>query len=162
MENFKLFPGEGKVVISLNPKTYSLEVVYSAAYVFLDRAYFFLDGNPKKEIKVFLKAKNEKISKKDLERLARDFGNELVNYSVYIAQAARNQSVREAIIQRALATNLDEDYCPECEEDSMLREKADEIKMTKQEEDDLYLKDPEGISEPWTPKKAKGLKKPKV
>jgi len=161
MKNIELVPKEGKAIISVNPKTYALEVVYSAAYVFLDKAYFFLDGDPESDIKVVMKAKNEKIKKKELEKLARDFGNELINYSVYIAQAARNQGVREAIIQRALATNIgSEEFCSECAEDTELKESAEQIKMP-EEDESLYLKDPDGISDPWTEEKAKNIKKPK-
>ncbi len=160
MKNVELLPKEGKAIISVNPKVYSLEVVYSAAYVFLDKAYFFLDGDPESDIKIVMKAKNEKINQKELEKMARDFGNELINYSVYIAQAARNQGVREAIIKRALATNLGEEYAPEEIEETELKEAAEKIKMP-EEDEDLYIKDPNGISQPWTPEKAKNLKKPK-
>ncbi|MCX6802536.1 MAG: His-Xaa-Ser system protein HxsD [Candidatus Diapherotrites archaeon] len=160
MKNIELFPREGKAIISVNPKVYSLEVVYSAAYVFLDKAYFFLDGDPEKGLMVAMQAKDEKISKKALETLAKDFGNELVNYSVYIAQAARNQAVREAIIKRALATNIEDEYCPECSMEKEIAGAAKKIKMP-EEDENLYIKDPEGISAPWVPEKAKGLKKPK-
>jgi hypothetical protein len=43
-------------VLKINPKIYNLRVIYSCAYVFLDRAYIFLEGDPKKEILVRIKA----------------------------------------------------------------------------------------------------------
>jgi len=100
------------LIVSINPKIYPLEVIYSAAYVFLDRAYLLIDGNPEEEIFVQMKPKNRK---EDLEKLGNEFNNELVNYSVYVVQAVRNQPLRKAIIERALLTNTTEiEYCPEC------------------------------------------------
>jgi len=97
------------LIVSINPKIYPLEVIYSAAYVFLDRAYLTIDGNPEEEIFVQMKPKG----KENLEKLGLEFNNELVNYSVYVVQATRNQPLRKAIIERALLTNTEE-YCPEC------------------------------------------------
>jgi len=158
MKNIELFPKEAKAIVSINPKVFPLEVVYAACYVLLDKAYFILDGNPEKEIKVIIRAKNPKIKKGELEKIALQLHDELINYATYAVQAARNQAVREAIIKRALATNLaEEEYCAECEEET-LKEKAKEIEMP--DEEDLFIEDPEGIAKPWTPEKAKGLKKP--
>jgi His-Xaa-Ser system protein HxsD len=159
MKNVELFPKEAKAIVNINPKVFPLEVVYAACYVLLDKAYFILDGDPEKEIKVIIRAKDSGIKKNELEKIALQLHDELINYATYAVQAARNQGVREAIIKRALATNLGgEDYCPECEEEETLKEKAKEIEMP--EDDDLFIKDPEGIAQPWTPEKAKGLKKP--
>jgi len=187
LKNIELFPKEAKAIVSINPKVYPLEVIYAATYVLLDRAYFIIDGNPEKDIKVIIRAKDEKIRGKGLEKIALQLHDELVNYANYVVQAARNQGVREAIIKRALATNVKgeasipstEEYCPECEGE-LLEEKAGEIKMPKEApgeragktsmpragsgeklgNKDLFIKDPEGIAAPWTPEKAKGLKKP--
>lgn len=100
------------LIVSINPKIYPLEVIYSAAYVFLDRAYLLIDGNPEEEVFVQMKPKNRK---EDLEKLGNEFNNELVNYSVYVVQAVRNQPLRKAIIERALLTNTTEiEHCPKC------------------------------------------------
>ena len=53
--------------MKINPNLYSLEVIYSAAYAFLNKAYILLDGNPEKEILVKLKSK----SNEDPEKLGR-------------------------------------------------------------------------------------------
>jgi len=37
------------VIVSINPKLYDLETVYSAAYVFLDKAYILLDVTQKRD-----------------------------------------------------------------------------------------------------------------
>jgi len=144
-ENIKLDKDKGQAIVFINPNIYSLEVVYSAAYVFLDKAYFILDGDPKEKIQVIIKPKNKDI---DLEKLVLDFNNELINYSVYVIQAARKQPIREAIIKRALATNIGSEL-------SFIEEIEEEPAS---EED--WIDDPEGIAKPWTPEKAKGLKPP--
>ncbi|MEM4662746.1 MAG: hypothetical protein QXM75_01865 [Candidatus Diapherotrites archaeon] len=160
--NIELFPDKNEAIVNINPKVFPLEVVYAACYVLMDKAYFILDGDPQKEIKVFIKPKDDKLSKKQLESLALKLHDELINYATYAVQAARNQPLREAIIKRALATNLAEiEYCEECasEEKTKLDKEAEKIKMP---DEDLFIDDPEGIAKPWTPDKAKGLKKPKI
>lgn len=104
MENMKNIETNGKeATIKVNSKFFPLETVYSAAYVLIDKAYFTFDGNPDKEIKVYLSAKEGE----DPEKIAKEFQNELVNHSVYTRQAEKNKEVREAIIKRALGTNLE-------------------------------------------------------
>lgn len=135
MEKFEIDKESNSVVISVNPKIFPLEVIYSAAYVFLDKAYVMMDGNPQENIAVQLKAKN---SGEDLQSLALEFNNELVSYSVYVVQAARTSEIRKAIVQRALATIEESD-----------------IKL---EEEFEPIEDPLGIAKPWTEESAKGLK----
>lgn len=166
MKNIELVEGENKAIVSVNPKVFPLEVVFCAAYVFVDRAYLIVDGDPEKELKVIIKGRDGE----DVEKISSEFFNQLLNYSVYILQAARNQGVREAIIRRALATNLGEDSYPG---EKILKKKANEIKVKRPEkekskklkisekEKELLLKDKKEIAEPWSEKKAKGLKKPK-
>ena len=43
--------------VVLDAKIYPKDVVYSAAYVFIDRAYVILEGDPEKHITVGLKPK---------------------------------------------------------------------------------------------------------
>ena len=135
MEKFEIDKESNSVVISVNPKIFPLEVIYSAAYVFLDKAYVMMDGNPQENIAVQLKAKN---SGEDLQSLALEFNNELVSYSVYVVKAARTSEIRKAIVQRALATIEESD-----------------IKL---EEEFEPIEDPLGIAKPWTEESAKGLK----
>ena len=88
-------------VLSINPKLYPLETIYSAAYVFLDRAYIQLDGDPEKEVLVKLKLKEYG----DIEKLQGDFLNELINYADYKNRAEQTKKIREMLLQRAIITN---------------------------------------------------------
>jgi len=133
-KTIRIAPGGKEATVLVNTKLYPPEVIYSAAYVFLDKAHFLFEGEPKKQIIVTIKPKEKGL---DLKRLCLDFSNELINYSVYVIQAAKKQPIREAIIRRALATNT----------------LADE---TEEPEESDWLDDPEGIAKPWTPDRAKG------
>ena len=137
MKNFDIDANLKAVTITVNPKIYPLEVVYSAAYTFLDRSYVIIDGDPNEEIFVQLKAKKDD---ENLELLAQNFNNELVSYAVYVVQAARTSAVRQAIVERALKT----------------------VGIVEEEigEDFDYVEDPLGIAKPWTPESAEGLELP--
>lgn len=127
------------VILSINPKLYPLETVYSAAYVFLDRAYILLDGDPKKEIIVKLRSKTGE----DLEKLEGEFFNELINYSDYQKRAEQTKKIREVLLQRALLTN-DPSIV---QADKEFDEGAEDL-----EDDEDFLDDPEGIAVPWEEK----------
>ena len=100
--NMELHEDENYVLIRLNPDIYALDVAYSAAYIMLDRAFIVLDGDPKKEILVTLKPKDQT---KQIDELGREFNNELINYAVYKIQSEKNKVVKESIVQRALNSN---------------------------------------------------------
>lgn len=132
MSNMEINKKEGYALISINPKIYPLDVVYSAAYVLLDKAYIVIDGDPQEEIIVEIRAKEKKDS---LEEIGHELNNELINYAVYKTQSEKNKEIRQAIIQRALLTN----------------------KFESSESVD-YIDDPEGIAIPWEEKYGKKSK----
>jgi len=141
-ELISLDKSDNSVLLSVNPKIYSLDVIYSAAYVFLDKAYILLDGDPEKEVVVRLRLKEEisENSEKELKKLGNEFFNELLNYSFYKKQAEKNSKIRETLLQTALiGSSLQE---PQIE--------------TSQDEE--FIEDPEGIAIPWEEKYGK-LKK---
>jgi His-Xaa-Ser system protein HxsD len=132
MDKIEIIDGSAKV--SVNPKIHNLDVVYSAAYVFLDKAYILLDGDPEKEIIVTLKPKEGN----DAEKLGLEFSNELLNYSHYKSKTKDLGAIRQAILQRAL----------------LIYETPKEIKPeeTDKDLDGDFLDDPEGIAVPWEEK----------
>ena len=99
MENFEI--KDGSVILSVNPKIYPLDVIFSAAYIFTDKNYIILDGNPEEEILVEIKPKEKS---NEMEKIAMEFNNELVNYGSYAVQSARNTHLRHIILQRVLQT----------------------------------------------------------
>jgi His-Xaa-Ser system protein HxsD len=128
--NLELHKDENYLVVSLNPRIYSLDVIYSAAYIFMDKAYLIISGDPEKEIIVEMRPKDENI---ELEKLGYEFNNEIINYSVYKTQTEKNKDIRNAIVQRALLTN-------------------DIPDKDMQDNDESYIDDPEGIAVPWEEK----------
>ena len=75
------------LLLSINPKIYPLDVVYSAAYTLLDQAYIVLDGDPEDEIIAEIRPKRNM----ELKKLGNDFNNELINYAVYKKQSEKNR-----------------------------------------------------------------------
>ncbi len=143
-----------RVMARVNPKVYPLSVVYPAAYSFIDRAFVLLDGDPEDEVVVTMIPKNDR---EDLETLAREFYNEMLNYGVYLIQSTKNQVVRDLILQRVLATNSRE-YPAPIEQDfsqttpsSFFEEVAKSVEQEASRMAD-YLDDPEGIARPWSEK----------
>jgi His-Xaa-Ser system protein HxsD len=131
---------DNQIVFSLNTKNYSQEAIYNTAYVFSDRVYIYLDGDPEKEIKVFLKGK-ENLNKSQLEALQGEFLNELLNYLLRIEVAQSNQKIREYIVASALVA-------------SMPSELLNQSAQTETESSD-WKEDPLGIAVPWEEKNKK-------
>lgn len=102
-DTFEINEKEHSILIALNPRIYQLSVVMAASYVFLDKAYVLIDGEPEEELIVELKPK--KISAEQandaLNSLARSFLNELVHYSVYEMQSRRNAAVKRHLYDQA-------------------------------------------------------------
>jgi His-Xaa-Ser system protein HxsD len=87
------------VIVQVNTKIYPLDTIYYAAYVFLDRAFVVLDGNPSDLVSVELRPKDKT---KDPEELGRNFNDELLSYSLYKIQAERGKDIRESILRQVL------------------------------------------------------------
>ncbi|NYZ78836.1 hypothetical protein H0N99_01680 [Candidatus Micrarchaeota archaeon] len=130
-----------RVLMSINPKIYPLEVIHAAAYSMIDRAYVILDGDPAEEIIVELIPKDKKC-KKDIEL---EFSNELLNYAVYYNQARMNKEARDSIIKRVFSTH---DQTSEISEEPA----AEDVEKPEVLE---TVEDPLGIAKPWTPKNKK-------
>lgn len=135
-----------KAALSINPDIFALEVMYSAAYVLMDKAYFMFSGDPSEEIQVEIIPKEEKDV--DLKKVALKFNNEMINYSAYAIQASRNKEIRAAIIEKALGTNQAVGGNTKEEGEVMEAESSD------REFGDIDIEDPKGIAEPWSPDKA--------
>jgi len=134
---------ENQIVFFLNSKVYPLEAIYSASYVFLDRTYIYLDGDPAKKITIFLKGK-EKLSNKQLKSLFGEFHNELLNYLLRTEIAKRNKQVRDFIVGTALVSSLPL------------------AGLSSEDSKESYLDDPLGIVVPWEEKYGRKKTKKKV
>ena len=142
--NLEINKKDGCVLISVNPKIYPVDVVLSSAYIFTDKCYVLVDGDPNEEIIVELRPKNKE---ENIEIIGRDFNNELINYANYAVQAIKNERLREAILNRVLLTNS-----VEKNEDATNDYLEKEAKPWK-------FDDPEGIAKPWEEKYGKDKNK---
>ncbi|MFW6025216.1 MAG: His-Xaa-Ser system protein HxsD [Candidatus Woesearchaeota archaeon] len=120
----------------VDPNFYPLEAVYDAAYNFLDRAYILFDGDPQKEIKVRLKGKEE-LNKSELELLAKEFFNELINSGLRRKISKKNKNIREYMVSAALI-GASKDL-----QNKIHKESIDS------EEDNNWEEDPLGIATTW-------------
>jgi len=130
--------------LRIDPRIFSLEVVFQAAYVFMDKAHIIITGDPKKEIIVELTPRKEC----SLERFGDDFNNELLNYAVYNIQSKRTLELRKMIIARALLGNN-----PAMTAKRRAAKSSDqscECETALSEAD--YESDPLGIRQPWAEK----------
>jgi len=118
---------ENFVKVSVNPKVYSLQTIYAAGYVFLDRSYILLDRDEKKDIEVYLFPQKKR---QDLKRLGFEFCNELLNYAHYFSRAKANAETVKAIMQRALFS-----ASPGLAEEAEEKEIQDLIKELEEEEE---------------------------
>ena len=133
IDNLEVHKKDNFVTISINTKMYPLEVIYSTAYIFINRAYVLIEGDPTEEVLVQLRTKTGM----DIETLGREFNNELLNYMVYMQRTSKSRSIREAILQRVLSTNS--------------QVQTSKPILSPQPEK-LYIEDPEKIAKPWKPK----------
>lgn len=92
----------------LNLQDYPLEAIYGTAYVFLDKAYLFLDNRSAKKIEVSLKGR-KKLTKKQLESLKGEFLNELLNCTLRTNLTKYNRKIREYVVSQALFSALGEE-----------------------------------------------------
>ncbi len=150
------------VVVRVDPKLFSLDVIFMAAYVMIGKAHVFLTGDPEKEIRVNLR-KGDKFFG-SLEDLGNEFNNELLTYQVYNIQSKRTADLRKLLLTRALFPTFAPQEYPdeeECKEQEELGYDTFEPNLPEQNESDIdkfiantdnvdFEKDPDGITIPWT------------
>lgn len=125
MQRF-LKKGKDWVKLTIDQKVYSLSTVYSAGYVFLDRAYIYLDKDNKGKITIWLFPKNKK---ENLDKLGMEFYNEVLNYAHYFSSLKANAEAVKTLMQRALFSTA-----PALAQEQEEREIADLIKELEEEE----------------------------
>ncbi len=132
------------LTLSLDIGLYPRDVVYAAAYVFLDRAYVLLDRVESRFV-VHLRAKHP-VEAATLEAMAGEFENEL------LAQALRHQVVdaNRRIIEDVVAVAI-AGAAAGAEESATGLEGGTLIDPA--DTQDGFLADPQGIAQPWEPNK---------
>ncbi len=138
-QDFNFAIKDNTLEFSVNTKIYSLTAVYQAAYLFLGKVYIFLDGDPDKKIIVIMKGKTEDVN---LEEIAGEFYNELLNQVLREKISLTNAKIREYIVSQALYNAVPNE--------------VDELLKEVEEED--WQEDPLGIAKTWEEQQEEGNK----
>jgi len=137
-----LDPETSTLTLSLDVDLYPRDVLYAAAYVFIDRAYVLLDQAGSRYI-VHLRGK-QALDEEVLRALAGEFGNELLAQALRLRVVQANQRIIEDITSLAIA-GAAADLEPASDDAAL-------IDMRHPGEDG-FLDDPLGIAAPWEPTK---------
>lgn len=157
----------GSIRFVLNARVYPVDLVYHAAFVYIDKYYVYIDRDPEGRLWVTLTGK-EKLEEPELTAAMGDFANELLAQAVRKLVNKQNNKVREMIVAKALwgtgAVDIDKGLAyAERQEDQALRARLDDEARREQEELDRLLAeieqdfaaDPAGIGVPWDEKHGK-------
>lgn len=134
------------LTLSLDTGLYPRDVLYAAAYVFLDRAYVLLDRNGTRFL-VHLRGK-QPLDETTLRAMAGEFENELLAQALRYRVVKANQRIIDGITALAIggATVGGEHTADPAADEPPLIDMEDPS-------DDGFLDDPDGIATPWEAKK---------
>ncbi|HVM97303.1 MAG TPA: His-Xaa-Ser system protein HxsD [Candidatus Acidoferrales bacterium] len=137
--------------LSLDIDLYPREVLYAAAYVFLDRAYVLLDRDGQRFI-VQLRAK-QPLEEAALRAFAGEFENELLAQALRHKVFAANQRIIENIANLAISGAVGGDHSYEGE--GFAGEEGAPLSGLHGATDDAmdFLDDPLGLAKPWEAEK---------
>ena len=92
--------GEREIRFVIDETLYPRDAVFGASYIFVDRCYVFLDRPADQRIAVRLRTKGASTAS-ELEALAGEFANELLNQTMRMRIAESTQRIREYYMARA-------------------------------------------------------------
>ena len=133
------------LTLSLDVGLYPRDVLYAAAYVFLDRAYVLLDRVDSRFV-VHLRGKRP-LDEALLQAMAGEFENELLAQALRHQVIDANQRIIQDIVEVAIAgaaAGIEPDAPPSAETPPLIDPGDPE---------DGFLADPLGIARPWEPEK---------
>ena len=88
------------LALLLDEALYPLDAIYGAAYLFVDRCYVFLDRPADQQVQVRFRTKSDS-TEQDLEALAGEFANELLNQVLRLRISESTKNIREYTLARA-------------------------------------------------------------
>ena len=138
-----LEPATATLTISLDCELYPREVLYAAAYVFLDRAYVLLDRQGPRYL-VHLRAK-QPVDEATLRAMAGELENELLAQALRLRVVRANQKIIEQITALAITGAAGVSYGDEGAEDSASLNAGASV--------DGFVEDPIGLGTPWEDRK---------
>src|SRR6185436_16780645 len=140
-----LDPATGTLTLSLDVGLYPRDVLYAAAYVFLDRAYVLLDRYESRFV-VHFRSKRP-IDEATFRAIAGEFENELLAHALRHRVVDANQRIIEDVVTVAIAgaaAGVDPPAGSSAEHPPL---------VDVGDAEDGFLADPQGIARPWEPEK---------
>ena len=163
LDGIKVNARDGGASFDIDTRIYPLDAVLGAAYVYINRAYVFLDQPAPNRIRVQLSGKTA-LGWDALKAMCGEFLNELLGQVLRERTAKRYGKLREALLARALfaaAPGLATEGGAAAEAAAPAAGPASGAELAEPSLDDLpdeaadYLEDPLGIATPWEDKYAK-------
>ena len=133
------------LTLSLDVGLYPRDVLYAAAYVFLDRAYVLLDRRESRFI-VHLRGK-QPLEEAALRAMAGEFENELLAQALRHRVVDANQRIIEDVVAVAIAG-----AAGDAEETGGAALDGAPL-IDPRDPEDGFVDDPRGIARPWEPEK---------
>lgn len=99
----KVDGGASSVHLTVDTGLYPLEAVYSAAYVFLDRCYVFLDRTEDGKYRITLSTRELGADEGTLRAMVGEFANELLSCAWRHRITQQNRALIEQVTAQALA-----------------------------------------------------------
>jgi His-Xaa-Ser system protein HxsD len=97
--------GASSVTLRVDPATYSLDALYGAAYIFIDRCFVLLD-KPDASYRVTLAWKKREPTEDDLRALVGEFTNELLSCAWRAKISEDSRALIESVTAQALGGAL--------------------------------------------------------
>lgn len=136
-----LDPEAARMTLSLETSLYPRDVLYAAAYVFLDRAYVLLDRQGDRFL-VHLRGRSP-LAESALRDMAGEFANELLAQALRLRVYKANQKIIETVTGLAIAGATG----PYLQGDPVL-----EVPTPMERDDGQdFVDDPLGLGKPWEP-----------
>lgn len=90
-----------EISFDVDEDLYAADAIYSAAYLFIDRCYVFLARPSERKVRVRLRSKTTEVTANELEALAGEFANELLNSQLRVRIGRATAGIREQYMARA-------------------------------------------------------------
>jgi His-Xaa-Ser system protein HxsD len=135
-----LDPQTSTLTLSLDNSLYPRDVLYAAAYVFIDRAYILLDLVGERFV-VHVRGK-QPLDESNLRAMAGEFENELLAQALRLRVVKANQRIIESMTTLAIAGAA-----------GGMSEDAPSDGAAALDDSTDFLDDPLEIAKPWEPKK---------
>ena len=91
---------EREISFDIDEELYAMDAIYGSSYLFIDRCYVFLSRPRDKKVRVRLRSKGPAAAD-ELEALAGEFANELLNSQLRFRLARSTAGIREQYMSKA-------------------------------------------------------------